>query len=187
MQEKKICVFLGSRPGNSPVFTEHARRFAQAMVDKNIDLVFGGSNMGLMQTVSETVLGAGGHVTGVFPEGLFAKARASENLSELHRVSSMHERKALMAELSSGFVALPGGLGTLEEIFEALTWTQIGIHAKPCGFLNTDGYYDHLLAFLDNCMQKGFMDSDHRDMIFAESDPEILLDRMLHSPSFVTG
>ena len=177
-------MFLGSRVGNDPAFLQQTKAFAQSLVTHNLNLVFGGSNVGLMKALSDTVLECGGEVTGVYPEGLFEKAEASSNLTHLHCVSSMHQRKALMAELASGFVALPGGFGTLEEIFEALTWTQIGVHSKPCGFFNVNGFYNNLLSFLDNSTQQGFVSEDHRSSVINSSDPDELLETMLKHAIF---
>jgi len=173
--EKNVCVFLGSREGNDPVFRKSVEAFAAALVRRDLGLVFGGSDVGLMKVLSETVLNLGGRAIGVFPDGVFARARPSRNLTELHRVSSMHERKACMAELSHMFVALPGGLGTLEEVFEAISWTQIGVHAKPCGFLNVSGYYDQVLGFLDHAVHSGFLDKPQRRLIHSAPHADELL------------
>lgn len=183
--KKNICVFLGSRAGNDPEFLQQTKRFARCLVANNLNLVFGGSNVGLMKALSDNVIDCGGEVTGVYPHGLFEQAEASANLTRLHSVLSMHERKALMAELSSGFVALPGGLGTLEEIFEALTWTQIGMHSKPCGFLNISGFYDNLLTFLDGVTEQGFVSPKQRSSIIANDDPDILIKKMLQHHAFM--
>lgn len=176
---RNVCVFLGSRLGARSRYRVETERFARALVAHGLSLVYGGSDAGLMNVAAETVLAAGGHVTGVFPERVFRRGRFKREVSDLRRVSTMHERKALMAELSSAFVALPGGLGTLEEIFEAVAWAQIGIHKKPCAFLNIDGYYDGLLAFLDHCVEEGFIEPRHRGLVFAEEDPVGLVERLV--------
>ena len=147
---KRICVFTGSRHGSNPQYAEAAQQLGRELVRRNYSLVYGGGNVGLMKVIAEAVLDLGGHVTGVIPDSLVNKEVAHRGLSELRIVQSMHERKAMMAELSDGFIAMPGGIGTMEEFFEVLSWAQLGIHRKPCGLLNTGGYYDRLIAFLDH-------------------------------------
>lgn len=168
---KSICVFLGANPGNDPKYAEAARAMGRELAGRNITTVYGGSNMGLMGILAESALGAGGKVVGVIPESLVKKEVAHYGLTELHIAESMHERKALMAELSDGFVAMPGGIGTMDEIFEIFTWAQLGFHAKPCGLLNIDGYYDALLGFLDNVVTEGFLRRMHREKLITASTP----------------
>ncbi len=157
MKIKKICVYCGSSPGKNPAFSHAANRLARVMCERGIGLVYGGAAVGVMGVVANAVLAAGGEAIGVIPRSLAVKEVAHSNLTELHVVASMHERKAMMAELADGFVALPGGWGTLEEIFEILTWAQLGFHEKPCGLLNIDGYYDHLIRFLENAFEQQFV------------------------------
>ena len=175
-EPRTICVFAGSNPGFQPGFQAAARALGTALVERGYGLVYGGGRVGLMGALADTVLDGGGHVTGVIPHGLAVKEVAHEGLPDLRIVDSMHERKALMAELSSAFVAMPGGLGTLEELFEALTWAQLGIHGKPCCLLNVDGYFDGLLAFLSQAVQHGFVRQAHAEMLLASSDIDDLLD-----------
>ena len=172
----KLCVYCGSSIGNSNVYTKAARQLANAMIERNIDLVYGGANLGLMKIIADTILEGGGHVTGVIPE-LLAEERAHSDLSELHVVGSMHERKTKMFELSDAFVALPGGYGTIEEITEQLTWAQLGLHAYPCGMLNVNGYYDQFLQFLDNAAKNGFIAPPHRNMLIVAQTPNDLFEQ----------
>jgi uncharacterized protein (TIGR00730 family) len=148
------------------------------MAEREIELVYGGGNVGLMGEVADAALGAGGHVTGVIPHALVARELAHRGVTALHEVASMHERKALMAQLSDGFVALPGGFGTLEELAEAVTWTQLGLHAKPCGLLNVAGFYDALMAFLAHARDEAFLQPSHGEIVVADTDPVRLLDRL---------
>ena len=175
----RLCVFCGSSVGLNPSFAAAASVLGAALARRNIELVFGGGNVGLMGVVADAALAAGGRVIGVIPHALVARELAHQGVTTLHVVNSMHERKALMAELSDGFVALPGGFGTLEEFCEAVTWTQLGVHAKPCGLLNVDGFYDGLLAFLDHAMQEQFLKPTHRDIVVHDRDPHSLLDGVL--------
>lgn len=175
---QRICVFLGSNPGASPVYLEAAKTLGRNLVDRNIGLVYGGSSVGLMGALAKTVLEHGGHVTGVIPESLKAREIAFDALPDLRVVSSMHQRKALMAELADGFIAMPGGLGTLEEFVEMLTWAQLGLHKKPCALLNTAGIFDALLHLFDHFVQQGFVAGPHRDMVLVQDDPQLLLDMM---------
>lgn len=147
------------------------------MAESGLGLVYGGASVGVMGAVADAAIAGGAEVTGVIPRALATREIAHQGLSQLHVVESMHERKALMAELSDAFVALPGGWGTIEEIFEALTWGQLGLHRKPCGLLNVAGYYDHLEAFLEHAVDQGFVKPDYRPMIVVETDPRRLLDR----------
>ncbi|HQO04220.1 MAG TPA: TIGR00730 family Rossman fold protein [Spirochaetota bacterium] len=173
---KRICVFCGSSPGNNPEYRETARNLGRILAGRNIELVFGGGRVGLMNEIANTVLGAGGRVTGVIPQSLVDREVAHTGISELRVTGSMHERKALMAELSDGFIALPGGIGTFEEFMEIITWGQLGFHRKPCGLLNTLGFYDGLLEFLDHAVREGFLHDANRDSILVSESPEELLD-----------
>ena len=173
---KCICVFCGSNLGAREDYLAAARALAEAIASRGLTLVYGGARVGLMGILADTALAAGGKVIGVMPKALVAREIEHENLSEFHTVGSMHERKALMADLSDGFIALPGGIGTLEETFEIWTWAQLGYHAKPIGFLNVAGYYDKLFAFLDHQSDERFMRRVHRDMLLVESEPDRLLD-----------
>ncbi|MGR9036575.1 MAG: LOG family protein, partial [Gammaproteobacteria bacterium] len=155
------------------------RMLAKSLVNRNIGLVYGGAGIGIMGRVADQVLELSGKAVGVIPEGLVRKEVARNHLTELHITQSMHERKTLMAELSDGFIALPGGIGTLEEIFEIWTWAQLGIHSKPCGLLNAEGYFEPLIKFLDHAAEEQFVSRQHRSMLFVESDPEALLDRFV--------
>ncbi len=172
-----ICVYCGSSPGRVDDYTEAAHTFAQAIVDRGIGLVYGGGCVGLMGILADEVLRLGGRAVGVIPESLVSKELAHANLTELHVTPSMHARKTLMAELADGFVALPGGIGTFEELFEVWTWAQLGFHSKPCGLLNAAGYYDGLISFLDHAAHEEFLRENHRHMLIVESDPAALLDR----------
>ncbi|MBI5853493.1 MAG: TIGR00730 family Rossman fold protein [Planctomycetes bacterium] len=174
----RVCVYCGSRTGARPVYAEAARRLARELAARGCDLVYGGASVGLMGVVADTMLAAGRSVTGVLPSALFQTEVAHAGLTRLVEVGSMHERKATMAELSDAFVALPGGFGTLEEIFEALTWTQIGLHAKPCGLLDVDGYFSHLASFLAHTVAEGFVAARNLDHLEIDDDPARLLDAM---------
>jgi uncharacterized protein (TIGR00730 family) len=172
---KSLCVFCGSSQGDRSVFAEAARHVGETLGRRGIALVYGGAGVGLMGVVADAALKAGGKVVGVIPESLFGKEIAHRELTKLHRVHSMHERKTLMYDLSDGFIALPGGMGTLEEIFEVITWAQLGLHQKPCGFLNVDGYFDALLGFIDQMVARGFMKEKHRGLVQAASTIDGLL------------
>ena len=172
---RKVAVFCGSNLGVKPLYAEAARRLGRVLVANDIGLVYGGGRLGLLGALADAVIAAGGQVIGVIPAALAQLGVAHEGLSALHTVGSMHERKALMASLAGGFIALPGGLGTLEEYFEMLTWTQLDIHTKPCGLLNVDGYYEDLLRFLDRMADQGFVKPEHRAMVLVEEDPERLV------------
>ena len=174
---KSVCVFCGSSPGASPVYAEAATHLGRTIAGRGLTLVYGGGHVGLMGVVADAALGAGGRVVGVIPEALEARELAHRGLTDLRVVGSMHERKALMSELADGFIALPGGIGTLEEWFEVWTWSQLGIQRKPCGLLNVAGYYDHLLAFLDHVTAQRFLATDHRAMVLVDDDAGRLLDR----------
>ena len=178
-----VCVYCGSSSGRLAVYTDSAQQLAQALLQRDIGLVYGGASIGLMGEVADAVLAGGGRVTGVIPRALAKKEVAHSGLTELIVVDSMHERKARMAEAADGFIALPGGLGTLEELFEMLTWAQLGIHTKPCAMLDGNGYYNQLIAFLDHAVAEGFFKPVHRDMLLVDEDAGNLLDKMqVYSP-----
>ena len=172
-----LCVFCGSNPGASPAYAEASAHLGRTLAGRGLNLVYGGGRVGLMGVVA-AALAAGGTVTGVIPEALATRELAHGALSDLQVVGSMHERKARMSELADGFIALPGGIGTLEEWFEVWTWSQLGFQPKPCGLLNVAGYYDHLLAFLDHMTAERFLTGIHRGMAVVDDDPERLLDRL---------
>ncbi len=174
---KRICVYCGSNPGRLPDYREAAAELGRELVKRNIGLVYGGASIGVMGAVADAVLENGGEAIGVIPQSLATREVAHTALSELIVVTSMHERKAMMAELADGFVALPGGWGTFEEIFEILTWAQLGIHEKPCGLLNIANYYDHLALFLQHAMDEHFVREAYKAMIIVEQQPNLLLDR----------
>jgi uncharacterized protein (TIGR00730 family) len=175
---QRVCVFCGSSHGVRPAYADAARALGQALVARGCGLVYGGGNVGLMGVIADTVLAAGGDVVGVIPHALMAREIGHPGLSTMLVVDSMHERKALMADHADAFVALPGGVGTLEELFEAITWTQLGVHAKPVGLLNVDGFYDGLLRFLDHGLAEGFIRPETRAIVPASDDPDTLLDRL---------
>lgn len=183
MSFRSVCVFCGSREGRREEYHSAAVALGALLARRQTTLVYGGGSVGLMGVVATTVMQAGGRVIGVIPEALAAKEVAHDGLTELRVVPTMHARKALMAELSDTFIAMPGGLGTFEELFEIVTWSQLGIHSKPVGLLNVGGYFDALLALVDHATREGFVDPEQR-AIFVESDrPEELLDRLArHRP-----
>jgi uncharacterized protein (TIGR00730 family) len=184
---KSVCVYCGSSPGRQEAYSDAARDLARSLVDRNIRLVYGGASVGIMGLVADTVLQFGGQAVGVIPEALVRREVAHKRLTELHVTQSMHERKMLMAELSDGFIALPGGIGTLEELFEVWTWAQLGLHKKPCGLLNIAGYFDSLTTFLDHAVAEQFVKQPHHSMLLVERDPEALLDRFgSYQPPTVT-
>jgi uncharacterized protein (TIGR00730 family) len=174
---KRVAVFCGSNPGARPDYVAAAKSLGRTLAARGIGLVYGGSNVGLMAAIADEVIDELGDVIGVIPKTLVEREVANTTLSDLRIVHSMHERKALMAELADGFIALPGGIGTLEEFFEIWTWAQLGMHKKPCGLLNVAGYYDPLLAFLDRSVEEKFVRPVHRQMVIVESEPAALLDR----------
>jgi len=174
---KRICVYCGSSSGFDGRYISAAGRLGRAIAERRCELVYGGADVGLMGKVAEAALSAGGVVRGIIPES-FAHAVSHSGLTELRVVASMHERKQVMFELSDAFIALPGGLGTLEEVSELLTWAQLGMHVKPCGLLNVGGYFDHLLAFLDKAVSEGFVKTEHRQMLLVSDDPEDLFAQM---------
>jgi uncharacterized protein (TIGR00730 family) len=177
---QSVCVFCGSSTGGNAAYTEAARSLGTTLAEANIRLVFGGGHVGLMGVISNAALAAGGEVIGVIPKFLVERELAHEGLSDLRIVGSMHERKALMSDLSEGFIALPGGTGTLEEFFEVLTWAQLGEHEKPCGLLNVAGYYDPLLTVFDRMVEADFLSASNRALLLVEDDPEQLLQRFDH-------
>lgn len=173
---KNICVFCGSGAGTLAAYSTTARRLGSLIVKRGMGLVYGGADIGLMRDVAEGALSADGCVTGVIPSGLVDKEIQHRALTELLVVNNMHERKAKMADLSDAFIALPGGLGTLEEFFEVLSWAQLGLHKKPCALLNVEGYYDGLIAFLDHAVEHQFVSPMHRQLVLVEKEPEAVLD-----------
>ena len=175
---RRICVFCGSTSGNRPEFAEAARALARTLAARGVGLVYGGGNVGLMGVVADAMLAAGGEVVGVIPHTLMAREIGHTGVTTLHVVDSMHERKALMADLADAFIALPGGIGTFEEWFEAVTWTQLGLHRKPCGLLNTHGFYDHLIGFLEHAWAEGFIKPETRAVVRHDADPAALLDAL---------
>jgi uncharacterized protein (TIGR00730 family) len=175
---RRVCVYAGSNPGSHPAYAGAARALATTMAERGIGLVYGGGKVGLMGVLADTMLGAGGEAIGVMPRALIEREIGHPGLTELKVVDSMHERKALMARLSDAFVAVPGGIGTLEELIEVYTWSQLGIHDKACGVLNVRGYYDHLAALLDHAVAEGFLRPQHRAVLSVASEPAELLDRL---------
>ncbi|MGH2341795.1 TIGR00730 family Rossman fold protein [Segnochrobactraceae bacterium EtOH-i3] len=174
----RLCVFCGSNAGNRPDYAEAATALGAEMARRGIGLVYGGAKVGLMGAVADAVMAGGGEVIGVIPEALVERELAHGGLTRLEKVPTMHARKARMADLSSGFIALPGGLGTLEELFEVWTWAQLGHHTKPCALLDVAGFYSGLAGFLDTLVTEGFVREAHRTMLISESDPARLLDRV---------
>jgi uncharacterized protein (TIGR00730 family) len=175
---RRISVFCGSSPGARPAYGQAADELGRLLVEEGIGLVYGGGHVGLMGRLADAVLAEGGEAIGVLPEALVEKEIGHKGLSDLRVVGSMHERKALMADLSDGFVALPGGLGTVEELFEVYTWSQLGLHRKPCALLDVEGYYEGIASFLSHAVEERFLREDHRAMLMVERDPRVLLDRM---------
>lgn len=175
---KRVCVFAGSNTGVRAEYREAAVELGRVLAERGLTLVYGGARVGLMGSVADAVLASGGQAIGVIPEALVAKEVAHRGLTELRIVPSMHERKALMSDLADAFIALPGGWGTWEELFEVLTWAQLGLHRKPCGLLNVLGYFDPLLSFVDHSIQEGFVRREHRSMICVDTVPHALLDQL---------
>ena len=175
---RSVCVYCGASPGHDPVYAEAARALGREMVKRDLALVYGGGHVGLMGVIADAVLEAGGEVTGVIPKALMDTEVGHERLTRLLVVKDMHERKALMAEHADGFIAMPGGIGTLEELFEAMTWAQLGFHEKPVGLLNVNGFYDKLTAFLSQLEQEGFLRAEHKHLLINEHDPSALLERL---------
>jgi len=175
---RRVCVFCGANLGSRQEYTAAADALGATLARRGVNLVYGGGQVGLMGIVADSLLAAGGEVTGVLPEALASKELAHPTLTELRVVGSMHERKTLMADLADGFIALPGGYGTLDELCEILTWAQLGFHAKPVGLLNAGGFFDGFLAFLNHATAEGFVRSAHRDMLLVDGDADRLLNRM---------
>ena len=173
---KRICVFCGSNRGVRSEYIEAAQDLGKVLVKRNLSLVYGGGNVGLMGVIADAVLAEGGEVIGVIPQSLVDREVAHQNLTKMHIVNSMHERKALMADLSDGFIAMPGGMGTFDEFCEILTWAQLGIHQKPCGILNVENYFTPLLRMFDHAMEEGFLRDTHRNLVIEATTPERLLD-----------
>jgi hypothetical protein len=167
----RLCVFCGSKPGDNPAYAEAAAALGHMLAEQRIGLVYGGASVGLMGVIADATLQAGGDAIGVIPQSLVDKEIAHPDLTQMHIVSGMHERKALMADLSDGFIALPGGIGTLEELFEIWTWAQLGMHSKPCVLLNVAGYYNQLIGFLDQMTQAGYLKESSRSMLRIASNP----------------
>jgi uncharacterized protein (TIGR00730 family) len=189
---RRLCVYCGSKAGNRPDYAEAAHALGSRLAAEGVGLVYGGASVGLMGVLANAVLAGGGEALGVIPHGLAAREVAHTGLTELFVVNSMHERKALMADLADGFVALPGGLGTLEELAEALTWAQLGIHRKPCGLLNVGGFFDGLVAYFDRAEAEGLLRSEHRALLLVEAAPEALLARFRayrppETPQWISG
>jgi uncharacterized protein (TIGR00730 family) len=174
---RRICVFCGSNRGSNEIYVEAARGLGAMLAKEGIALVYGGGSVGLMGEVADAVLGAGGEAIGVIPHALWAREVGHRHLTDLHIVDTMHERKAMMADLADAFIALPGGLGTLEEIFEIWTWAQLGLHEKPLGFLDVNGFYAPLMQFLDRAAREAFLKDAHRAIAIVERDPLALLRR----------
>jgi uncharacterized protein (TIGR00730 family) len=175
---KRVCVFCGSSAGNNPAYREMAVAVGGLLARRGIGLVYGGGNVGLMGIVADAALAGGGEVIGVIPHALHEREVAHAGVTDLRIVDSMHTRKAMMAELSDAFIAMPGGVGTFEEFFEAVTWTQLGVHRKPCGLLNVGGFYTPLAAFIDHAVSEGFIKPVHRAIVIVDDDPERLLDTL---------
>lgn len=177
---RRVCVFCGSRVGARPVYLEAARDLGHALVERGYGLVYGGASVGLMGAIADAVLEGGGEVIGVIPRALVERELSHPGLHELHVVETMHARKALMAAKSDAFIAMPGGFGTFEELFEVVTWGQIGIHRKPMGLLDVAGYFDALMAMVDRAVEEGFVPETHRDLVCMDPDPQGLLERLGH-------
>ncbi|WP_139488012.1 TIGR00730 family Rossman fold protein [Brevibacillus dissolubilis] len=173
---KRICVYAGSRPGKRPSYSTAAQQLGEELVKRNLELVYGGASVGLMGAVADTVMSQGGKAIGIMPKGLFTQRHSG--LTEFHNTESMHERKAMMAELSDGFIALPGGFGSFEELFEAITWSQIGIHKKAVGLLNVEGFYDPLVRLVEHAIEEEFVPAESMGFIIVDADPASLLDKM---------
>jgi uncharacterized protein (TIGR00730 family) len=181
---QRLCVFCGSSKGARDVYVHAAQQLGRELAKRRIELVYGGGNVGLMGVIADAVLAAGGHVIGVIPGQLMARELGHTGIQDLRIVKTMHERKALMAELADGFIAMPGGIGTYEEFFEVLTWAQLGIHSKPCALLNVDGFYDTVLRLLHHAVEEHFVRASHRDLVVVEAEPVALLESMSahHAP-----
>ena len=178
MPFRRLCVFCGSSTGNRPAYRDAAEQLGVLLVERGIELVYGGGNIGLMGVLADTVLARDGRAIGVIPESLMAKEVGHTGLTELRIVNSMHERKALMSDLSDGFIALPGGFGTFEEFCEVVTWSQLGLQSKPCGLLNVENYYAPLLELFDHAVREGFLREENRRLVLDDEDPARLLEKM---------
>jgi len=176
---KRVCVFCGSSPGAQPEYVRAAAEMGRVLASDQIGLVYGGSKVGMMGAIASAVMAANGEVIGIIPEWLVKKEVAYQGITDLRVVDSMHERKALMAELSDGFIALPGGFGTIEEFFEVLTWSQLGIHKKPCGLLNIGHYFDSAIEFMDHAVEEQFISPDSRALVIIDDDPALLIKKFL--------
>ncbi len=175
---QRVCIFCGSSTGGDPIYANAARHLGALLAERGLGLVYGGGHVGLMGVLADAVLAGGGEVIGIIPTHLAEKELAHPRLTELHVVDSMHARKAMMADKGDAFIALPGGYGTFEEFLESLTWAQLGLHEKPCGLLNVNGFYDSLLALVDHAVTQGFIRATHRDMLLVDDDPVRLLNRL---------
>ncbi|MEM6764396.1 MAG: TIGR00730 family Rossman fold protein [Bacteroidota bacterium] len=173
-----LCIFCGSSPGKREVYTQGAQALGAHMVEKSISMVFGGGKVGLMGIIADEILTKGGQVVGVIPDFLMKKEVGHTGIQKIHVVDTMHERKQLMSEIADGFVAMPGGFGTLDELAEILTWAQLGLHQKPIGLLNTSGYFDGLLTFMDTMVEEGYLKAENRAMVLVDNDPRKLLEKM---------
>jgi uncharacterized protein (TIGR00730 family) len=180
---RAVCVFCGSSSGIGPQYADSARQLGAALAARGLVLVYGAGDVGLMGVLADAALAAGGRVVGVIPQALVEREVAHRGLSEMHVVRTMHERKALMADRADAFLALPGGFGTADELFEILTWAQLGIHAKPIGLLNVEEFFDPLLAWIDHCVREGFLRAEHRDFLLISRDSDELLERILRHRS----
>jgi uncharacterized protein (TIGR00730 family) len=180
---RAVCVFCGSSAGSRPEYADAARRLGRELAGHGLELVYGAGHVGLMGVLADAALEAGGRVVGVIPGALVARELAHRGLTELHVVETMHQRKALMADRSDAFVALPGGFGTADELFEILTWAQLGIHQKPVGLLNVLGYFDPLLGWVGHCVREGFLRSQHRQLLLVGDEPSALVGRLLSRPA----
>src|SRR5262245_43610732 len=180
---QRVCIFCGSSTGVRPEYRAAAEEIAALLARRGVGIVFGGGRVGLMGIVADTALAHGGHVIGVIPSAMVAREIAHRGLPDLRIVASMHERKALMASLSDAFIALPGGFGTFEEFCEVVTWTQLGLHRKPCGLLNVAGYYDPLVDLIDRAVADGFVRAENRRIVVADSDPVALIERLDERPA----
>ncbi len=179
---KSVCVYCGSSPGNRPEYAQAARALGKALVENDMSLVYGGGKVGLMGIVADAVLEHGGTAIGIIPDALMQKEVGHRGLTELHVVRSMHERKQMMADRADAFIAMPGGVGTFEELFETFTWLQLGYHAKPVGLLNVAGFYDGMLGFLSHAVQEGFLKRVHADLLNVADTPAALLGKLGNAP-----
>lgn len=184
---RSVCVFCGSNAGSNPAYLADAKAMGTALAKANLQLIYGGGNVGLMGAVADAVMAAGGSAIGVIPKFLLEREVGHRELTELHIVDSMHERKAMMARLADSFAIMPGGIGTMEEMFEIWTWGQLNLHMKPCALLNTANYYDQICGFLDHMVSEGFMLQEHRDAMMMSDTPEALISKLLNAPKGLDG